>query len=198
MAVSPERFAQGMTYAAYKAQMTRNQERFAANEQRVDIEPGDLAVFQRLPQPINTLVLAEDWCGDVIDNLPVLGKIAEASGKLNVRIFLRDQHPDVMDQFLNQGQYRSIPVFAFFDDQFNQLGVFIERPASVTERRAQLRQDIYAEHPEFGSPDTPITQLPEDVRAQLSAAMLPLRDRTKTEDNRDVIQAIRAIVANAR
>ena len=157
----------------------------------------DQAFFTQLPRPLYVLVLAEDWCGDVIDNLPVLGRIAAESGTLDLRIFLRDQNPDLMDLYLNQGQFRSIPVFAFFDRDFNAIGHFIERPAGVTARRAQQRQELCAQHPEFGSPTTPPDQLPEDVRAQIMQEMARLRDATKAEDNREVVQELRAIVERA-
>src|SRR5579883_1270242 len=137
MAVTRERFEQGMTYAAFKEQMTRNRDRFEASEQRFTPSASDVEAFSKLPRPLNVLVLAEDWCGDVIANLPILGRLAEASGKLNLRVFLRDQNLDLIDQYLNQGKYRSIPVFVFFDDNFQEVGRFIERPASVTALRAQ-------------------------------------------------------------
>lgn len=194
MAVTRERFAQGMTYDQFKQQMTRNRERLEANERGVQVRPEDLAAFRALPRPLDVLVLAEDWCGDVIDNLPVLVRIAEESGTLIPRIFLRDQNPDLMDQYLKDGQFRSIPVFAFFDEQMNPLGHFIERPASVTERRAELRRQISAQHPEFGSPETPIAQVPEDVRPHLMAALAERREGTKQQDNQDVVTALRAIV----
>lgn len=197
MAVTPERFAQGMTYEDYKARMTRNQDRFNANERRFELDPADLAAFRGLPRTLSVLVFAEDWCGDVIDNLPILGRIAAESGKLDPRIFPRDQNLDLMDQYLNQGQFRSIPIFAFFDEDFNELGRFVERPASVTERRARRRQELYARHPEFGSPDTPADQLPEDVRVALMQETTRTRDESKPEDNRDVVQALREIVARA-
>ncbi len=198
MAITAERFAQGMTYDEYKAQMTRNQERFVANEQGVQLDPADVAAFKDLPQPLNVLVLAEDWCGDVINNLPVLGRLAEASGKLNLRIFLRDQHLDLMDQYLKEGQYRSIPVFVFFDPQFHELGHFIERPASVSERQAQIRRDLSAQHPEFGPPDAPIAQLPEEARTQLMQAIATQREATKAQDNQDVVRDLRAIATGSR
>ena len=197
MAVTRERFEQGLSYDAFKAQMTRNQERFAANERRVEFAPDDLAPFQRLPQPLPVLVLAEDWCGDVIDNLPVLGRLAAASERLDLRIFLRDQNLDLMDQYLKEGQFRSIPVFVFFDQCFDEIGRFIERPDSVTERRAAQRRELYAQHPEFGSPDTPADQLPEEVRVTLMQEMSRLRDEGKADDNRAVVQALRALVERA-
>lgn len=194
MAVTGERFAQGMTYDEFKQQMTRNRERLEANERSVQLRAEDLAAFKNLPQPLGVLVLAEDWCADVIDNLPVLERIAQESGKLTPRIFLRDQHPDLMDQYLKDGQFRSIPVFVFFDQQFNEIGRFIERPESVTARRAELRREIHAQHPEFGPPETPIAQVPEDVRPQLMAALAERREGTKQQDNQDVVTALREIV----
>jgi hypothetical protein len=194
MAVTRERFEQGMTYDAYKAQMTRNQERFAENERQLELDPADLAVFKNLPRPLNVLVLAEDWCGDVIANLPILGRLAAESGKLHLRVFLRDQNLDLMEQYLNQGQFRSIPVFAFFDEQFHEIGRFIERPTSVTERNRRHQQELYAAHPEFGSPDTPISQLSEEIRAQVMEATAAWREANRPINNREVVQALRQIV----
>lgn len=194
MAVTRERFMQGMTYEAFKAGMTRNQERFATNERGVRLEPADVATFAGLARPLHVLVLAEDWCGDVIDNLPVLGRLAAESGKLDLRVFLRDQNLDLMDQYLKQGQFRSIPVFAFFDDEFRDLGHFSERPESVTARRAERRRALYDQHPEFGEPGTPADQLPEAARAALSQALAGIREETKPQDNQDVVRELRAIV----
>ncbi|HLJ81027.1 MAG TPA: thioredoxin family protein [Ktedonobacterales bacterium] len=195
MAVSRERFEQGMTYEQYKEQMTRNQERFAANERELMLAPADLAAFQSLPRPLHVLVIAEDWCGDVIDNLPILGRIAQESGKLDLRVFLRDQNLDLIDQYLKEGQFRSIPVFVFFDDAFNEIGRFIERTEVVTERRAQARRELYAQHPEFGSPETPISQLPEDVRVKLMEELAAQRNTTRAADSQETVRALREIVS---
>ncbi len=200
MGITRERFAQGMTYELYYAQMTRNQERFKQQEEQVTITTADLAPFAALPSPLQVLVLAEDWCGDVINGLPILGRIAATTGKLDLRIFLRDQNLDLMDQYLKEGQYRSIPVFAFFDTEFNQVGLFIERPAATTARYQRQREELTAQHPEFGSPETPITQLDEAVRTQLMTAMATLRETSRPEDNQEIIRALQAIAlaANTR
>src|SRR5258708_31581700 len=178
-----------MTYDQFKGQVTRNQERFEENERQFQPDSAELAAFNTLPRPVHVLVLAEDWCGDVIDNLPILGRSDAESGKLDLRIFLRDQNLDLMDQYLNQGQYRSIPVFVFFDDAFQELGVFTERPPSVTERRATKRSELYAQHPEFGSPETPISQLPEEVRQRVTEPTAARRADSKRDATQDVVHA---------
>jgi hypothetical protein len=196
--VTRERFERGMTYDEFKAQMTRNQERFAANERGLTLDAADVAVFERLPRTLNVLVLAEDWCGDVIDNLPILGRLAEESGKLNLRVFLRDQHLDLMDNYLNHGEFRSIPVFVFFDDDFNEIGRFIERPESVSARRASQRVAFSAQHPELGDPTTPIGQLTEAARVQLMELRAEARAQSKPLDDQEVVHALRDIVERVR
>ncbi len=195
MTMTKERFAGGLTYDAYKAAMTRNRERVEDNEKKVVLDPETVRFFKALPQPINVVVLAEDWCGDVIANLPVLGTLAKAVGTLDVRIFYRDQNLDLINRWLNQGKYQSIPVFAFFDESFRELGLWIERPASVTELRARKRKEIFASDPAFGSPDAPVDQLPEDVRTRLQAELQKMREETTDFANAEVQRELRELVA---
>jgi len=195
MAVTAERFNQGMTYEEYRAQMTRNRERFDATEAAVELSPADVQEFSSLSQPLHVLAIAEDWCGDVISNLPVLGKLAAASnGKLDVRVFLRDQNLDLIDQYLKEGKYRSIPVFVFFDQNFNELGRMIERPDSVTQMLAEKRAAIYASNPQYGDPSTPADQLPEDVRAAFMQEVNQMREDARPQINSAIVSDLRAIV----
>jgi Thioredoxin len=200
MAVTREQFESGMTYDAYKAQMTRNREQLEQNEKDVELKPEDVQAFRGLPQPINVMALAEDWCGDVVANLPVLGRLAQASnGKLNVRIHLRDQEPgsQIMDQYLNRGQFKSIPTLIFVDGNFRELGVWIERPDSVTKLREEKRQALYQQHPEWGDPNKPIAELPEEVRTQVQQATGAMRSETKPFANAEVARELREIVERA-
>jgi len=200
MAVTREQFESGMTYDAYKAQMTRNREQFDQNEKDLQLEPEDARAFQRLPQTINVMALAEDWCGDVVANLPVLGRLEqESAGKLKVRIHLRDQQPgeQIMDQYLNKGQYKSIPTFIFLDSNFKELGVWVERPESVTRLREEKRQALYAQHPEWGDPGKPIAELPEEIRTQVQQGAASIRNETKPFANSEVVRELRELVQNA-
>ena len=198
MAVTREQFDAGMTYDAYKAQMTRNREQFEQNEKDLQLSAEDAQAFQRLPQSLNVLALAEDWCGDVIANLPIVGRIADASaGKLNLRILLRDQQPgeQVMAEHLNKGEYKSIPTVIFLDDDFREVGVWVERPDSVTKLREEKRQALYKSHPEWGDPSAPIAELPEDVRTQVQQGTAAMRNETKSFANAEVVREVRELVS---
>jgi hypothetical protein len=195
MAVDRARWEKGITYEAFKGAMTRNQDRFAENEGRVALDPETVRTFKSLPQRLHVLVLAEDWCGDVVANLPILGRLAQEAPTLDVRVFYRDQNLDLMERWLNQGKYQSIPVVVFFDQDFRELGHWIERPASVTARRAEERKKIFAAHPEFGSPEAPIDQLPEDVRGQLQAALQKMREDLVPFANAEVQRELRELVS---
>jgi len=201
MAVTRAQFDKGMTYEAYKAQMTRNREQVEQNEKDLQLKPEDVQAFRDLPQTVNVLALAEDWCGDVVANLPILGKLAaESNGKLNVRVLLRDQEPgtQVMDEHLNKGQFKSIPTLVFLDGEFNELGVWIERPASVTTLREEKRLAQYAAHPEWGDPSKPIAELPEEIRTQVQQAAGALRTETKPFANAEVVRELRELVQTAK
>jgi selT/selW/selH-like putative selenoprotein len=197
--VSRERFEQGMTYAAYRAQMTRNQDRFDDTERTVQLRAEDVTFFQELAQPLNVLVLAEDWCGDVIANLPVLGRLAQATGKLNLRIFLRDQNPDLMDRYLNAGQYRSIPVFVLFDADFRELGHWIERPAKLTAMIQEVRAQHFATAPELAgiAPSTSPSELSEEARSYLRQVLAAFRAETREFSDSEVIRELRMLIAGA-
>jgi thiol-disulfide isomerase/thioredoxin len=129
--VTPERFAQGMTYAEYIASIERNQKRFEENYEGTTVSPEDLAAFRRLMEkpngPAKMLVIGEDWCPDVFRGIPVFARIAEATG-MELRIFKRDENKDIMSEFLNNGEYESIPVAVFYTKDLDYIAHFIERP----------------------------------------------------------------------
>src|ERR1700716_674006 len=200
MAVTREQFESGLTYDGYKAQMTRNKEQVEQNEKDLQLKPDDVQAFRNLHSRLNVLALAEDWCGDVVANLPILGKLAqESNGKLNVRVLLRDREPgsQVMDEHLNKGQYKSIPTLIFLDGDFNEVGVWTERPESVTKLREEKRLELYKQNPAWGDPSKPIAELPEDVRTTIQQKTGAMRNETKPFANSEVVRELRGIAEPA-
>lgn len=76
------------------------------------------------------LVIAEDWCGDASNTVPILAKLADAVPNLELRVILRDQNPTVMDRYLTNGS-RSIPIVIALDSNFHEVGHWGPRPAEL-------------------------------------------------------------------
>src|SRR5580765_7485658 len=132
--VTRERFEQGMTFQQYLDQMGTNKEAFVKFLSEIVIRPEDKEALAKLGKKLKVMVITEDWCGDALYNVPVLAKLVEGNPNIEARVFLRDKNADLMDQYLNQGMFRSIPVFAFFDENMNEVARLLERPAKITEQ----------------------------------------------------------------
>jgi hypothetical protein len=74
------------------------------------------------------LVIAEGWCGDAAQILPIINKVAEASDKIDFKIVLRDENEDLMNQFLTNGS-KSIPKVIILDQENNVLDSWGPRPS---------------------------------------------------------------------
>ena len=174
MAVTHERFVQGMTFHEYMAQMRENQEKFAQNYSEAVIAGAAREFVCDLGVRMNVVIITEDWCGDALTYVPVFGRLAECSDCWNVRVFLRDQNLDLADQYLKEGRYRSVPVFVFFDEEMNEMGCFVERPRSVNEERQNLIDRLAAEYPSI-QPGRPYAEQPPEAQAVLAEPLRALR-----------------------
>ena len=135
--MTPERFAEGLTFAQYLAQMRTNKERFEKRMADAPITPADREALRG--RKLKVLVITEDWCGDALVGFPALARLVEDAPDVEMRVFLRDANPDVMDQYLKKGLYRTIPVIVFFDERMNELARYMERQDVVTELRTLLK-----------------------------------------------------------
>lgn len=133
--VTPARFEQGLTYLDFLSKATLNLDKFEQHYQNSVLTAEDVVFFRRAGQlhngPRKVLAIGEAWCGDVYRELPTAVRIAETAG-MDLRIFLRDENPDIMDEFVsNNGKSRAIPVFVFYTADTRYITHFTERSASA-------------------------------------------------------------------
>jgi hypothetical protein len=86
-----------------------NSERVKRIEKTTLIEDDVKNVFENVKKELIFLVIAEAWCGDVAQNLPVIDLLARLNPKIDLRIILRDENDEVMKHFLTNGG-KAIPV----------------------------------------------------------------------------------------
>jgi thiol-disulfide isomerase/thioredoxin len=139
--VTPERLNQGISYQQWMEQIDRNQEKFQENYEGTTISPEDAAAIKDLMQkpngPAACLALGEAWCPDVFRGMPVIAKLAEATG-LDLKIFFRDQNLDIMNEFLYKGEFQSIPTLVFYTRDHKYLGHWNERAQKARDEMPML------------------------------------------------------------
>jgi hypothetical protein len=144
-------FENGKTPEEFQAGYGENRARFEQLLAESALGEIQTQKARSLPRNLNVLVIAEPWSGDVLYNLPPLLRLAESAG-WQVRIFHRDQYPELILPYRKDGLYHSIPVIIFYDQEFNELTHWIERPEQATriidEESLKLRRRLREEHKE--------------------------------------------------
>ncbi|CAI8033583.1 hypothetical protein GBAR_LOCUS18945 [Geodia barretti] len=155
-AVTPQRFSEGFAYSDYMAQINVNKERMDGFYENFKVTSENEASLKELASnpngPTKMLVLCEDWCGDVVRGLPVLARMAEAAG-WGMRVFPRDQHHDIMNEFLKNGEWMSIPTAVFYTSDHRYILHWIERPEVAEREIMDIEEAIRAENPDINDQD---------------------------------------------
>lgn len=135
-------FEKGMSSEEYIQAMEKHKENLHLVLNEFEVPEGNEDFFTKLKEEkLRVIVLTEDWCGDAMLNVPILLKLAEKTD-MEVRMLLRDQNLELMDQYLTNGTSRAIPIFIFIDQEGNERAVWGPRAETVQqfvdEQRAQL------------------------------------------------------------
>lgn len=163
-----QRFEDAITLAEFVEGAQVNQELWRAMTKRAQVPAELLSRLEPLPQPRYLLVLLEDWCGDAVNTVPVLDRLASEVVGLELRVLERDQNQDLMDAHLS-GTSRSIPVVMVLDQEFREIGWWGSRPEALQtwvdseEAQALSAQDRYREIRRWYARDHGRTTLAEVV-----------------------------------
>ncbi|RKP45814.1 thioredoxin family protein [Cohnella endophytica] len=139
--ISPERFFEGMT---------KNQDTFKSWSDRFEWNDAELEEFYdslNNRDDLRCLILAADWCGDVVRNVPVVFQAMSKAG-IPTEVLIMEENLDLMDQHLTMGG-RAIPVVLFTDTGGHLLGKWGARPKYVQE----VMNAFKAENPDREAPD---------------------------------------------
>ncbi|AYN69827.1 thioredoxin family protein [Euzebyella marina] len=97
-----------------------NDRRMKRFDKTVKLSDETISDIENIDRPLTLLVLTESWCGDASPALPVMNKVAELSDVVDLKVVLRDEHLELMDEFLTNGA-RSIPKLLVIDKNSNEV-----------------------------------------------------------------------------
>ena len=107
--------------------------------------------------------------------LPMLARMAEIASNWNVRIFYRDRNLDLAERWLKDGIHRAIPVIAFFDENWNELGYYQEKPAQVYKEEAAAIATFATLHPDLPDSSLPYAEMSDTTKQLYAPYMLNFR-----------------------
>ena len=122
-----DRYLAAPDFSAMLATVEKNVELWAAMWRHARVDEDYVRRVVALPGTWHLLVLSEDWCGDAVNTVPAVAKLAERAPNVDLRVLGRDANPDLMDAHLT-GSSRSIPVVIALDEWFEERGWWGPRP----------------------------------------------------------------------
>jgi hypothetical protein len=161
-------WAGGYPWRRYLAEeVTENRVLWEGVYRKAKIPDRVLEELALLERSWNLLAIAEDWCGDASNLVPVFARLAGASPYVELRVVNRDENPELMDRYLTNGS-RSIPIVVVLDERYRPVGRWGPRPAElqefvIREKRAGKRPaaEIYKDTRQWYARDRGKTTLRE-------------------------------------
>lgn len=93
-----------------------NESRLKRLDKTVTVSKENSEALKALEKEYIWLVIAEGWCGDAAQILPILNKMACETNKIQLKIIFRDLNNEVMNQYLTNGG-RAIPKLLIIDKE---------------------------------------------------------------------------------
>jgi hypothetical protein len=115
-----------------------NDRRMKRLDKTIKISEETIAEMQQIKEPQTWLLIAEGWCGDAAQNVPVINKIAETNNLINFKVVLRDDNDNLMNLFLTNGG-KSIPKLIALDKDHNVIDTWGPRPTTATKMVADYK-----------------------------------------------------------
>jgi len=169
------RYAGALTFAEMVDAAGTNVALWRAVHAHARVPPDVLARVKALGGRWRLLVLNEAWCGDSVNTVPLMARLAELAPNVELRLLARDRNLDLMDAHLTNGS-RSIPVVIVLDEHFEERGWWGPRPAELQawvlgpEGQALEKPERYREVRRWYARDRGVTTLAELVVLMEKAA----------------------------
>jgi hypothetical protein len=191
MPISRDTYATGLTAEQFLDVIQANKEKFLENIEKASFSSEDLQFFR--DNPVSIAAIGEDWCTDVVHFLPVAIKLSREVPEIDLRIFLRDS-TDLIDNYLYQGEFKSIPVMILYDKGWNELGHFTERPAAARQAMAEESARFARENAQLEGVNRTYDKMPDETRNAVRANSANFRWSNFDAWNKLFVDELKSIV----
>ncbi len=142
MALTAAKFSQGMSIQGYMDQIRVNKAPFVEIYRAVREPKPAQDFFDSLKEPLRLAVFTADWCGDALSTTPAILRLAEASQRLQVRVWRSDDEVELTNSFLPEHRHSTVPVFVVLDQRMGEVARFIETARSLVPHIEAMHQEV--------------------------------------------------------
>jgi hypothetical protein len=201
MSISADRRVRAFTQSVSFDQFVESSQNFTTefreNYLATSLDDQDRAILDGIDEPIDVLAIVEDWCPDVVANLPIFARVADETTAIRLHFLVRnDDTRDVADAYPYEGRSH-IPTYVFSSRAGTELGVIVERTGPIRARVETFINAFFASHPELDRATFPAS-LTEEQKTELVANSLQLRSDLRDLERNNFVEAIGAYAASAK
>jgi len=121
-------YEKGQTYHDFLERYgtDEHRQRWQAFYDGVALDNDQQSLLMSFVREMKVLVLAGTWCGDCVNQCPILERICEASPKIGIRYLDRDDNPELTEVLSVNGGHR-VPVTVFLSEDGYVCGRYGDR-----------------------------------------------------------------------
>lgn len=136
-----DKFATALNYADYlRTDTDEHRRRWQQVYDAAHLTDAQQKLLAGFVRPMNLLIISGIWCGDCVQQCPLIARIAEANtAKISLRLLDRDQHRDLIEAFrVNAGD--RVPVVLFLAEDFEFCAAYGDR--TINRYRALAQRQL--------------------------------------------------------
>ncbi len=173
------KFDAGLPYREFldKYGSDEHRRRWEAFHEQVKLTDAQIELLRGFQREIRVLVLAGTWCGDCVNQCPILDHFAAQTDRIQIRYLDRDDNPDLAQELSVCGGQR-VPAVLFLNEENQPCARYGDR--TLSKYRQMAADQLGAACPTgLAAPTTTLTEnvvqdwLNEFERVQLIARTSP-------------------------
>ncbi len=129
----------GLEHSEQRKEATKmNAQRIKRIDKTFTLSFSSIEKMKSIKEKYFWIVIAESWCGDAAQNLPIINKLATLNNKIELSIILRDENEQIMNMHLTNGT-KSIPKLICLNEQKELIGEWGPRPAEIAKQVSEYK-----------------------------------------------------------
>jgi len=124
-------YESGIDFQEFLAATERRRDQWHEHYEQGRIPEGLAVRAGEIEGRYRLLVVAEDWCGDSVNVVPYLARLAEAMSGLEMRIVDSEVGATVMEAHPTPDGRTATPTIVVLDEEAREVGSLVERPSEL-------------------------------------------------------------------